>query len=355
MSEEILAFSATVVGYNHIKKEKVCEDASGNYSDEKMKICVVADGHGSDNYPRTYRGSKFAVDAVINCIKVFVNTPASVDVIKDEDNNYEMMIGLTTSILNEWHYKVEKDYEKKPFTEAELEMVSDKYKQIYLNGEGVEKAYGCTLIAYVVTDKYSLGLQIGDGKCVCVDKKGDFSEPIPWDDDCQMNVTTSICDENAIEEFRFTISNQMPLAVFCGTDGIDDSYISSEELYALYRSILKIIIKHGDEVGKKEIETYLPELTKRGSGDDVSIGLIIDRERTKNIESIFDKQAELFELVSGLKEQNHQMSIIEAEKKINEIKEDISKSQFDIEMNSVDDLASLIENEEEYIGVSFEV
>ena len=70
MSEEILAFSATVVGYNHIKKEKVCEDASGNYSDEKMKICVVADGHGSDNYPRTYRGSKFAVDAVINCIKV---------------------------------------------------------------------------------------------------------------------------------------------------------------------------------------------------------------------------------------------------------------------------------------------
>lgn len=294
MNENILAFSATAVGHNHTKVNKVCEDASDWYTDNKMRICVVADGHGSDNYPRTDRGSKFAVDATKKCIVEFVNAAESVDVLNDEKNNYGLMLQLAASILKEWHNSVENDCEENPFKEAELEKVSDRYKKKFLSMDikerRVEKAYGCTLIAYVVTDKYSFGLQIGDGKCVHVDKKGYFSEPIPWDDNCQMNVTTSICDENAIEEFRFTISDQMPLAVFCGTDGIDDSYANSEELYDLYRSILKIFLEHGNEVVKKEIEEYLPVLTKRGSGDDVSIGLIVDSSSVRNIESIFDMQ-----------------------------------------------------------------
>ena len=73
MTDKIFSFSATETGYNHIKAEpsKVCEDASGFYDDDQMHICVVADGHGSDNYPRTDRGSQFAVDAAIEQIKAF--------------------------------------------------------------------------------------------------------------------------------------------------------------------------------------------------------------------------------------------------------------------------------------------
>ena len=37
----------------------------------------------------------------------------------------------------------------------------------------------------------------------------------------------------------------------------DDSYAASEELYALYRSIIKIFIENGYEAGKKEIIEYL--------------------------------------------------------------------------------------------------
>lgn len=314
MNKNILAFSATAVGYNHIKVNKICEDASDWYSDDKMSICVVADGHGSDNYPRTDRGSRFAVDAAIKCIIDFVNVAESDEVLNDEKNNYRLMLQLSASILKNWHYAIEKDYENNPFTEMELEKVSERYKKRFLatdiKEQKIEKAYGCTLIAYVVTAKYSFGLQIGDGKCVYVNRNGDFSEPIPWDEDCQMNVTTSICDDNAIEEFRFAISEQRPIAVFCGTDGIDDSYATSEELYALYRSILKIFIEYGNEVGKKEIEEYLPVLTKRGSGDDVSIGLIVDSQGIKNIAPVFDMQGELFELLSKLKEQKHQMNVI---------------------------------------------
>lgn len=72
MSTDYFAHSATETGYNHIKMGKVCEDSSGYYDDEKMHICVVADGHGSDNYPRTDRGSRYAVDVTIECIREFV-------------------------------------------------------------------------------------------------------------------------------------------------------------------------------------------------------------------------------------------------------------------------------------------
>lgn len=319
MNENILTFSSTSVGYNHIKVNKVCEDASDWYSDEKMKICVVADGHGSDNYPRTDRGSRFAVDAAIKCIVDFVNVAETDDVLNDERNNFELMLQLAASILKDWYQSVENDCEKNPFTEVELEKVSDKYKKRFLSTDvrerRIEKAYGCTLIAYVVTEGYSFGLQIGDGKCVHVDKNGKFSEPIPWDEDCQMNVTTSICDDNAIEEFRFAISSQAPLAVFCGSDGIDDSYATPEELYALYRSIIKIFIEHGKDVGKKEIEEYLPLLSKKGSGDDVSIGIVLNEDYAKRIARVFDIQSEMFKLSGELKEKKQQQNALESKSK----------------------------------------
>lgn len=314
MNDNIFAFSATETGYNHTRINKVCEDASDFYDDEKMHICVVADGHGSDNYPRTEFGSKFAVDAAIKNVIEFVNTAEKSQVINDAENNFERMNQLAKSILRSWYESVEEDYNKKPFTEKELEKVSDKYKNRYLSENieerKVEKAYGCTLIIYVITDDYSFGMQIGDGKCVLIDENGQFLEPIPWDDDCQLNVTTSICDDDAIDEFRFYISDKMPTAVFIGSDGIDDSYANEEELYALYRSILKIFIEHGDEVGKSEIREYLPVLTKRGSGDDVSMGLIINQKRAKSISSVFEMQIEVFKLTEELQDKKRKKDII---------------------------------------------
>ncbi len=314
MNNNFFAFSATETGYNHTRINKVCEDASDFYDDEKMHICVVADGHGSDNYPRTEFGSKFAVDAAIKNVIEFVNTAEKSQVINDAENNFERMNQLAKSILRSWYESVEEDYNKKPFTEKELEKVSDKYKNRYLSENieerKVEKAYGCTLIIYVITDDYSFGMQIGDGKCVLIDENGQFLEPIPWDDDCQLNVTTSICDDDAIDEFRFYISDKMPTAVFIGSDGIDDSYANKEELYALYRSILKIFIEYGDEVGKSEIREYLPVLTKRGSGDDVSMGLIINQKRAKSISSVFEMQIEVFKLTEELQDKKRKKDIV---------------------------------------------
>ena len=306
MINDYFAFSATEVGYNHTKISKVCEDASDFYDDEKMHICVVADGHGSDNYPRTEYGSKYAVNAAIESVIDFVNTADSKDVLKDNNNNYCMLNQLAKSILKAWYQSVEEDFNKRPFSEKELSLVSEKYKRKYISDNEeerhIEKAYGCTLIVFAVTDEYSFGLQIGDGKCVYIDSDGKFSEPIPWDENCQLNVTTSICDSDAIDEFRYFVTENPPTAVFIGSDGIDDSYASDEELYALYRSILKIFIENGVDIGKSEIKEYLPVLTKKGSGDDVSVALIMDLQRATEIKTSFELQNEIFKLTEELKD-----------------------------------------------------
>ena len=66
---EYYQFAHSVQGYNHIKANKVCQDASGECHFEDVSIIAVADGHGSDNYIRTDRGSRFAVSAALTAIK----------------------------------------------------------------------------------------------------------------------------------------------------------------------------------------------------------------------------------------------------------------------------------------------
>ena len=86
-------------------------------------------------------------------------------------------------------------------------------------------------------------------------------------------------------------------------------------MYALYRSILKIFVEHGIEVGKSEIKEYLPVLTKRGSGDDVSIALIMDIQRVTELTPVFTVQTELFNLENQLKEKQHTAAVNEEKEK----------------------------------------
>lgn len=287
----IYNFSFSEQGYNHIKSDKVSQDSSGHYSDDSMAVVVVADGHGSDNYPRTDRGSNFAVEATITAVREFVKTVknSAIDISKDSDTYMEQ---LAKNILANWYAAVDEDLEKYPLSEQELSKVSEKYKKRYLSGERQEKAYGTTLIAACQTKEYWFGLQIGDGKCVCISQDGSMYEPIPWDEDCQANITTSICDSEAIDKFRYCFMQDCPVATLMGTDGIDDSYANSEEMYVLYRSILAIFAEHGREVGESEIQSFLPGLSRKGSGDDVSIAGIVTTTLSNTFIDVLKAQCE---------------------------------------------------------------
>lgn len=301
-------FAFSEQGYNHIKSDKVCQDSSGCYSDDSMAVVVVADGHGSDNYPRTDRGSSFAVEATITAVREFVKTAeeSEIDISVDSDSYLEQ---LAKNILANWYAAVEADSKKYPFSEEELSKVSEKYKKRYMSGQRQEKAYGTTLIAACQTKNYWFGLQIGDGKCVCISQDGSMSEPIPWDEDCQANITTSICDSEAIEEFRYYFTKECPIATLIGTDGIDDSYANAEEMYVLYRSILTIFAEHGRETGEAEIQAFLPGLSRKGSGDDVSIAGIVSATLSTAFIEVLKAQCEYSNAKAQRERAEHEVTL----------------------------------------------
>ena len=103
-------------------------------------------------------------------------------------------------------------------------------------------------------------------------------QPIPWDEKCFLNKTTSLCDSNAINEFRYCYQGdgKFPRAVFLGSDGIDDSYGDGEILNNFYIQLFKIIIRKGNESAFKELKKSLPIISQRGSKDDMSVACIYD-------------------------------------------------------------------------------
>lgn len=159
-----------------------------------------------------------------------------------------------------------------------------------------EKTYGCTLMVYVQTPDFWLAFHLGDGKMVrlCVeDGNAVFDQPIPWDEKCFLNKTTSICDSHALEEVRYCYQGdgRFPEAVFLGSDGMDDSYGDGENLTNFYIQLYKLIAKSGREQAEKELAESLPIISQRGSKDDMSVACVYDENRlTENTIALVEYQ-----------------------------------------------------------------
>lgn len=68
----------------------------------------------------------------------------------------------------------------------------------------------------------------------------------------------------------------------------------------LYHSILAIFAEYGRETGEAEIRKFLPELSRKGSGDDVSIAGIVASSLSTQFVDVLKAQSEY----SNAREQN---------------------------------------------------
>ena len=171
-------------------------------------------------------------------------------------------------------------------TEWELSHVDEKYREEFLKKRydpeaTFEKTYGCTLMAYVQTPNYWFAFQIGDGKLVRMNIINELlycDQPVPWDNKCFLNKTTSICDSNALEEFRYCYQGDgiFPTAMFLGSDGMDDSYGDGEQLYNFYANLFKQIAKSGKQEAYNVLKRSLPKISKIASKDDMSVACVYD-------------------------------------------------------------------------------
>lgn len=295
---EYKSFNISQIGASHIKRGTECQDASISFSNEDYSVIIVCDGHGGDNYIRSSKGSDIAKKVAFENIKEFIENFKKIETLeKDKEYYNRLMYSLKASIISSWNEKVKDDVSKNPFTEDELNKVSEGARKRYLNGD-IESAYGTTMIAVAYTENYCFAIQIGDGKCIFINSNGEFNQPVPVDDKCFLNVTTSICDKDAIDSFRHIFiekleEHNLPVAVFIGTDGVDDSFQNDQQLYELYRTVLYSFSNTEFEEAYKELENYIPTLSKHGSGDDISIASILDIENIKELDFIKNFEKDL--------------------------------------------------------------
>lgn len=278
-------FHLTEQGESHKKNGVVCQDYSLKYESSKesggYSIIAVADGHGSTKYFRSDRGSKLVCEAAIAAIKQWfeINKDNKVDKLfkASHETREEVINQIKKSIITIWFENITKDYDENPFTPEEKNKLTEKEKKIYENDDSkFIKAYGTTLIVVLQHSKFWLGLHIGDGKCVIYKKNKQLEQPIPWDERCFLNVTTSMSDENALGRLRHYYSEDMPDAIYIATDGVDDSYSSDERLRSFYDKLTESFRSGDKRVTENELKSFLPILSKQGSGDDISIAGIIN-------------------------------------------------------------------------------
>ena len=269
------AFALSVQGESHIRRGKECQDASFSFYNDDIAVIVVCDGHGGDDYVRSAEGSATACETAAENICIFIE---NADIEKLKNNTDTMLANLEASIISGWNERISAHYADNPFTEDELKLLSDRAVDRYLKQNRIESAYGTTLLAAVVTKDFWFAVQIGDGKCVAVDSDGNFEQPVPWNDKCFLNTTTSMCDSEAIINFRHYFSEKLPKAVFLCSDGVDDSFSNEEKLNAFYKTVMQSFSESEVDDAVNELRDYLPRLSAKGSGDDVSVAVLFDAD-----------------------------------------------------------------------------
>lgn len=271
------SFNLTVKGANHQKKGTLCQDASFSLNKSRYTVAIVCDGHGGHDYCRSHIGSILAKEAAAKCVSD-KHLIGCIENATSEREINELMIQLEKSIISKWNDLIYEHISKNPFTNEELERVHSEVAEHYKNGSYVEMAYGTTLIVMMITDSGWFCLHIGDGRCVVYEEKKGFSQPVPWDDRCFLNTTTSLCDIDAIRCFRHYFSRNIPDALFIACDGVDNSFQDDDSLCGFYKTVAESFRLMPFENAVCELAEYLPIMSENGSGDDISVAGIVNTD-----------------------------------------------------------------------------
>ena len=304
-------FAKSIQGASHIRKEEreenlaigrkfPCQDKSfSEYfaADFSHKtgywLTVVCDGHGGAPYFRSERGAELAIASIQKILPDYIDRIA-------ENLSKENIISLVPVLLKTWGESVDSDLVQNPITQTEykfLEMDDAQAAERYKAGEDLHSIYGATFLCFVSGTIVEAGknkdfwfaLQIGDGDIAGPREKG-FFMPVPEDERNFLNQTTSLCDKDAETEFRLAFGSQNIDAVLCSTDGIANSFANENQLFSFYDKVLILFRTYDFEQDEdssqdlekrkvlaiKEIESSLPDISKRGSGDDLTLAGFVD-------------------------------------------------------------------------------
>lgn len=239
-------------------------------------ILAVADGHGSARCFRSARGARLAVETGARVIHDFLAGQAGIDNLSVVKRTAEEW--LPRALVRRWLEAVADDVEAHPFSEAELELLEGTRAATAENAPtNLPLAYGTTILIAGVAESFILYLQLGDGEILTVNDEGHVSRPLAKDERLFANETTSLCSADAWRDFRISfqaISHAFPSVILLATDGYSNSFRDETGFLKVGSDILEIIRRDGLGRVKDNLEDWLTDSTRAGSGDDVTLGII---------------------------------------------------------------------------------
>ena len=284
-----------------------------------FSLICVSDGHGSAPHFWSDKGAEFAVQSAVELLSASIDkvllTLESKDYKKANKNLAKSYVKRWCRKCFEYLSSIELDYLKDKIKEIEvqepdvvkqyldelhdLKKLTKDYNDIVLKNPllteehqksigdlvtefsklSLKEIFGCTAVIYfqVKGTPVWYAFKIGDSD-LFVDFGEGFVKPIKDDPKCFLNETTSLCNSKAYDSFCFPeeeFLGKAPSSVFASSDGVANSFSSEEYLSRFYGQIQFSFNEDGEFIGERDIKNYIPELSEKGSGDDVTIAGIV--------------------------------------------------------------------------------
>lgn len=308
MAEEAwIPMGASVRGAKHLRDGRPNQDAlqwvpragARGASVPGPVVMAVADGHGDARSPRSQRGSAFAVATGTDVLWRFVEKASTSENLMQVKRLAEDL--LPRQIEKEWQRRVDEDLQRSPLTSEEVKLLSSDP-----SGEanpasggaispGLQRlAYGTTLVLSAVAKEFLIHLQIGDGDLLMIAEDGEVVEPVPPDAGLLGDQTLSLSREGAWQDFRlrfFARSRADPAMVWLSTDGFSKSYATADDFRATARELLGHVRDQGAQRVGEGLEAMLEATSRDGSGDDVTVGLVVRAPEARSSTSALERRS----------------------------------------------------------------
>ena len=241
-----------VIGANHLRSGKPCQDEAGLWMVADTVALAIADGHGSSKHADI--GARLAVQVALTALVRFAE-----DLGERASNLLEVQKyaehPLRVQIVREWKERV---HTKSGDSETPL------------------VDYGSTLLVALATPDFLLVGQLGDGDILLVNEDGTVDVPLPADPEAFADETPSLCLPEAEHSFRLRVlpTPKQETLLLLSTDGYSKSYPTDAAFKEIGPDYLDLIRKDGVSGLTPHLKGFLKKITTKGSGDDIALALL---------------------------------------------------------------------------------
>jgi serine/threonine protein phosphatase PrpC len=262
MSGSLQAGGHAAQGASHGRAGKPCQDRvlvrhrGGDAGGAQELVAVaVADGHGSSRHAED--GARIAVEVATEQLVHFYETLG-----REQRAHLGLILERARMLLRR---NIVREWVRQVGLQAGKEVCPELLRE-----------YGATLLFVLVTREFVLLGHLGDGDILWVDAAGEVRRPIPRDEAAFADETPSLCQPEADLYLHMTIRPRPAgevLLLLC-SDGYANSYADDATFERIGADYLALVRSRGFAAVLELLPQFLSQVSERGSGDDVTLGLV---------------------------------------------------------------------------------